>query len=177
MFRLILSLVAIVAIALPLASAQNPVPERNLIGEWMNDDGSLLLELRADRQAIFTVPTFRQGEKSEPQFGGYFLKDRVWTLKITDANHRDYVYNLVSLDANKVNLIGVNKAQMVFYRIGLRFSDLDRNRDGVLELDEVKDTRLGRYFNDIDANKDGQLTPAEFVAYWIRFPPPVVIQR
>jgi hypothetical protein len=175
--HLILAVLGVSLFGLQLGASANPVPERNLIGEWMNAEASLLLELRADRQAILTVPTFKQGEKTEPQFGAYSLKEGVWRLKISDLNKRQFDFSIASLDGNRLMLRGANDAQMVFYRIGLRFEDLDRNRDGVLEHHEVKDTRLGRYFNDIDTNKDTQLTPPEFVAYWIRYPPPVVIQR
>jgi hypothetical protein len=177
MWRIICLAALSLAISSPVPAAANPVPERFLIGDWQNEDGTLLLELRADRQAVFTVPTLRKGETTEPRSGRFYVKDGLWTLEETDLNHRTERYKVVSHDFNTLNLFGRNEARITLYRIGVRFSDLDRNRDGILEHDEVKDTRLGLYFNDIDSNKDVQLTPAEFVTYWRRFPPPVVMQR
>jgi hypothetical protein len=170
-------LVVFAAFVLAPSVQANPVHERNLVGEWQNEDGTLLLEMSGGREAVFTVPTLRQGETTEPRPGRYFVQNGLWVLEVSDLNNRKERFQIVSLNYNTLNLLGRNEAKLTLYRIGARFGEFDRNRDGLLEFHEVKNTRLGLYFDDIDANKDAQLTQAEYVTYWRRFPPPVVIQR
>jgi len=45
-----------------------------------------------------------------------------------------------------------------------KFESLDKNHDGVLTRDEVRNIRdFGRAFNEADANKDGKLDQDEFI--------------
>ncbi len=58
-----------------------------------------------------------------------------------------------------------------FQRIGRRFSDLDRDKDGLLSNEECEGTTLvGKRFES-DVNRDARIDPVEFVGFWAKFPP------
>jgi hypothetical protein len=172
--RLTFSLTLVfVGLSVAAAPPQHPAPARYVIGTWSNEDGSLVLELTADRQVRLTLASRNPKEPSEMRFGSFALKDRLWKATVTDLSHRNQVFSIAPLDGNQLNLVRSDGVTMHCQRVGMRLNALDRNFDGLLSAEEVQGTRMAIQFLSLDLNRDGMLSPTEFVQFWKHNPPPL----
>ncbi len=168
--RLFLAVVMLAPSPILLNAAETPLAsESHLIGIWMSADGAQTLTLRANRSAVREIVPAQEKGSLEVEFGSFTVRRAHWMLTLRDVHGREFTYGLVSHDPNRITLTDDRGNLRQFYRIGMRFDDLDKDGNGVLIVEEVMNTSLSRRFADYDANVNKQLDRQEYVRFWEKF--------
>jgi len=99
------------------AQESKVAPARHLYGSWHGAGGDWTLQLGTDKSAIMEAGLTTNGGKAvDWRRGTFAFNHGAWTLRVRDIDRREYVYAIVSVGPDEMNLIDTSGKYTRFFR-------------------------------------------------------------
>jgi hypothetical protein len=165
-------LVALASTATALAQPFRTVTSGALLlGEWQDETRGMSLQCLPGKQAILETGITKDAGRTKHLLGAYRAAGQgIWTLSVTDPDHKTQTYTVVFDGAQRLLLQKGNDAPFVFLRSGLRFDQMDRDGDGWISKLEAQGTPLGSRFEEFTSGQEYRVDRRGFEKFLEKYP-------